>query len=164
MRTLPGNDRNHKSSYSSLLRMTGIRSWTAEVTALGVVVKIEHDLIHCPPGSVHRYHNPAKANSSLSLTLSVRRAITEQILTGSLLFAIKNKGYFACFFRLHTMVTGSRLLQKRIGPRCSNVFTVPASLAYAIAEAALGRHIPTISHEPHELHHRSCFGNFRLRM
>jgi hypothetical protein len=29
-------------------RMTGIRSWTVEVTAFGVVVRIEHDLIHCP--------------------------------------------------------------------------------------------------------------------
>jgi hypothetical protein len=28
--------------------MTGIRPWTAEVTAFGVVVRIEHDLIHCP--------------------------------------------------------------------------------------------------------------------
>jgi hypothetical protein len=29
-------------------RMTGIRSWTVEVTAFGVVVRIEHDLIHYP--------------------------------------------------------------------------------------------------------------------
>jgi hypothetical protein len=30
--------------------MTGIRSWTDAVTAFGVVVRIEHDLIHCPLG------------------------------------------------------------------------------------------------------------------
>ena len=28
--------------------MTGIRSWTAEVTAFGVVVKIERIFTHCP--------------------------------------------------------------------------------------------------------------------
>jgi hypothetical protein len=32
--------------------MTGIRSWTGEVTAFGVVVRIEQVLIHCPFGSL----------------------------------------------------------------------------------------------------------------
>ena len=32
--------------------MTGIRSWTAEVTAFGVVVRIEHVFTHCPLGSL----------------------------------------------------------------------------------------------------------------
>jgi hypothetical protein len=31
-------------------------------------VKIEHDLIHCPLGSLHRSHSPANANNSPSLT------------------------------------------------------------------------------------------------
>ena len=48
--------------------MTGIRSWTAEVTAFGVVVRIEQDLIHCPLGSFQRSHSPANANNSPSLT------------------------------------------------------------------------------------------------
>ena len=46
--------------------MTGMRSWMAAVTAFGVVVRIEQDLTHCPPGSFHRSHIPAKANSSPS--------------------------------------------------------------------------------------------------
>ena len=48
--------------------MTGIRSWTVEVTAFGVVVRIEHDLTHCPFGSFQRSHSPAKANNLPSLT------------------------------------------------------------------------------------------------
>ena len=48
--------------------MTGTRSWTEEVTALGVVVRIEHDLSHCPLGSLHRSYGPANANNSPSLT------------------------------------------------------------------------------------------------
>src|ERR1700677_3297513 len=46
--------------------MTGIRSWTVEVTAFGVVVRIEQDLIHFPLGSLHRSQSPANANSSLA--------------------------------------------------------------------------------------------------
>ena len=48
--------------------MTGIRSWTAEVTAFGVVVRIEQFLIQLPLGSFHRSHSPANANNSPSLT------------------------------------------------------------------------------------------------
>src|SRR5450755_4870738 len=48
--------------------MTGIRSWTVEVTAFGVVVRIEQVLIQLPLGSFHRSHNPANANNSPSLT------------------------------------------------------------------------------------------------
>src|SRR5579864_1378195 len=40
----------------------------AEVTAFGVVVRIEHDLIQLPLGSFRRSHSPAKANNSPSLT------------------------------------------------------------------------------------------------
>ncbi len=48
--------------------MTGIRSWTADVTAFGVVVRIEQDLTQLPLGSFQRSHNPANANNSPSLT------------------------------------------------------------------------------------------------
>jgi len=48
--------------------MTGIRLWTSEVTALGIVVRIEQDLIHCPLGSFQRSHRPANANNSALLT------------------------------------------------------------------------------------------------
>src|SRR5580693_5217536 len=48
--------------------MTGMRSWTAEVTALGIVVRIEHDLSHSPLGSLHRSQSPANANNSPLLT------------------------------------------------------------------------------------------------
>jgi hypothetical protein len=45
-----------------------MRSWTAEVTAFGVVVRIEQDLVQCPLGSFRRSQMPAKANSSPLLT------------------------------------------------------------------------------------------------
>jgi hypothetical protein len=45
-----------------------MRSWTAEVTAFGVVVRIEQDLTHCPLGSFQRFHSPANANNSPALT------------------------------------------------------------------------------------------------
>ncbi len=48
--------------------MTGTRSWTAEVTAFGLVVQTEQDLIQSPLGSFHRSQIPANANSSPSLT------------------------------------------------------------------------------------------------
>jgi hypothetical protein len=48
--------------------MTGIRSCTAAVTALGVVVRVEQVLTHCPLESFHPSHNPANANNSPSLT------------------------------------------------------------------------------------------------
>ena len=48
--------------------MTGIRSWTDEVTAFGVVVRIEQDLTALPLGSLQRSHIPANANSSPSST------------------------------------------------------------------------------------------------
>ena len=48
--------------------MTGIRSWTDDVIEFGVVVRIEHDLIHCPLGSFQRSHSPANANNAPSLT------------------------------------------------------------------------------------------------
>src|ERR1017187_7764634 len=48
--------------------MTGIRSWTADVTAFGVVVRIEQVLIQLLLGSFQRSHNPANANNSPSLT------------------------------------------------------------------------------------------------
>ena len=48
--------------------MTGIRSWTVEVTAFGAVVRIEQLLIQLPLGSFHRSHSPANANSSPLLT------------------------------------------------------------------------------------------------
>ena len=48
--------------------MTGIRSWTAEVTAFGVVVRIEQVFTNLPLGSFQRSHNPANANNSPSLT------------------------------------------------------------------------------------------------
>jgi len=45
--------------------MTGIRSWTSEVKAFGIVVRIEHVFTHSPLGSLHRSHSPANANNSL---------------------------------------------------------------------------------------------------
>ena len=36
-----------------------MRSWTGDVNALGVVVRIEQDLIHCPLGSRQPSHRPA---------------------------------------------------------------------------------------------------------
>jgi hypothetical protein len=48
--------------------MTGIRSWTAEVTEFGVVVRIEQDLIQLPLASFQRSHNPANANNCPSFT------------------------------------------------------------------------------------------------
>ena len=47
--------------------MTGILSWTAEITAFGVVVKIEQVLIQLPLGSFQRSQIPANANNSPSL-------------------------------------------------------------------------------------------------
>jgi hypothetical protein len=44
--------------------MTGIRSWTDEVTAFGVVVKIEQVLIQLPLAFFQRSQIPAKANKS----------------------------------------------------------------------------------------------------
>jgi hypothetical protein len=37
--------------------MTGIRSWTEEVTAFGVVVRIEHDLNHDALNAIHDFLN-----------------------------------------------------------------------------------------------------------
>ena len=48
--------------------MTGIRSWTTAVTALGVVVRIEQVSTALPPAFFQRSHIPAKANNSPSLT------------------------------------------------------------------------------------------------
>jgi hypothetical protein len=48
--------------------MTGILSWTAEVTAFGVVVSFERVFIQPPLGSFQRSHIPANANNSPSLT------------------------------------------------------------------------------------------------
>lgn len=48
--------------------MTGIRSWTAEVTAFGVVVRTAHVFTQLPLGSFQRSHIPANANNSPSLT------------------------------------------------------------------------------------------------
>ena len=48
--------------------MTGMRSWMAEVTAFGVVVRIEQVLIQLPLGSFQRSHIPANANNPPSLT------------------------------------------------------------------------------------------------
>src|SRR5947207_10796830 len=47
--------------------MTGIRSWTAEVTAFGVVVRIEQVSTAMPP-PCQRSQMPANANNSPSLT------------------------------------------------------------------------------------------------
>jgi transposase len=49
-------------------RMTGIRSWTAVVTAFGVVVKIEQVSTESPFGFLQRSHIPANANTSPSPT------------------------------------------------------------------------------------------------
>src|ERR1019366_5266798 len=49
--------------------MTGIRSWTAEVTAFGVVVRIEQLSTVLPLASFQRSHNPANANNSPSIDL-----------------------------------------------------------------------------------------------
>src|ERR1017187_802680 len=46
--------------------MTGIRSCTGAVTAFGVVVRIEHDLIQLPLGARHRSHIPANAKTESS--------------------------------------------------------------------------------------------------
>jgi hypothetical protein len=62
---IPGSSQR---SYASESRITGIRSWTAEVTAFGVVVRIEHVVSHAPRGSFQRSHSPANANSAPSLT------------------------------------------------------------------------------------------------
>jgi hypothetical protein len=40
-----------------------MRSWTAEVTAFGVVVRMEQVLIQLPLGSFQPSHNPANANN-----------------------------------------------------------------------------------------------------
>ena len=40
-----------------------MRSWTAEVTAFGVVVRIEQVFTQLPLGSFQRSHIPAKANN-----------------------------------------------------------------------------------------------------
>ena len=43
-------------------------SWTAKVTVLGVVVRIEQVVSQVPPVSLHRSQSPVKANSAPSLT------------------------------------------------------------------------------------------------
>lgn len=48
--------------------MTGMRSWTGEVIAFGVVVRCEHVLTQVPAGTFHLSHNPAKSNSFPSST------------------------------------------------------------------------------------------------
>jgi len=48
--------------------MTGMRSWTVEVRAFGVVVRIEQVSMVAPLGSLQRSHIPANANNSPSLT------------------------------------------------------------------------------------------------
>jgi hypothetical protein len=48
--------------------MTGMRSWTGEVTAFGAVVRIEQVFIQPPLGSFQRSHNPANANNFPPLT------------------------------------------------------------------------------------------------
>lgn len=45
-----------------------MRSWTSDVTAFGMVVRIENDFTHCPVGSFQRSQIPAKANNCPSLT------------------------------------------------------------------------------------------------
>ena len=52
-----------------------MRSWTAAVTAFGVVVKIEQDLTHCPLGSFERSHSPANANNFPALTSTAVRLL-----------------------------------------------------------------------------------------
>ena len=61
----------------SCSRITGMRSWIAEVTALGVVVRIEHDFTHCPLGSRQRSHSPAKANRPPSPTSKQKGCFAE---------------------------------------------------------------------------------------
>jgi hypothetical protein len=48
--------------------MTGIRSWTAAVTALGVVVRIEQVSTALPGALFQRTQIPANATTSPSLT------------------------------------------------------------------------------------------------
>src|ERR1700730_11463649 len=48
--------------------MTGMRSWTAEVTAFGVVVRMEQVFTQLPLVSFQRSHIPAKANNSPPFT------------------------------------------------------------------------------------------------
>jgi hypothetical protein len=48
--------------------MTGMRSCTAEVTAFGVVVRIEQVFTHCPLEFFQPSHSPANANNSPSFT------------------------------------------------------------------------------------------------
>jgi len=63
--------------------MTGIRSWIAEVTAFGVVVRMEQVLIQLPLGSFQPSHNPANANKLAFVDfkavglLRLRRALVE---------------------------------------------------------------------------------------
>jgi hypothetical protein len=45
-----------------------MRSWTAPVNELGVVVRIEHVLIHVPFESFQPSHSPANANNPTSST------------------------------------------------------------------------------------------------
>ena len=45
-----------------------MRSWTADVTAFGVVVRIEQVLTQLPLGSFQRSQIPANANNSPALT------------------------------------------------------------------------------------------------
>jgi len=63
--------------------MTGILSWTCDVTAFGVVVRIEHDLIHCPLGSFQPSQRPANANKSPSLTSKQKGCLDVPILRPS---------------------------------------------------------------------------------
>jgi len=55
--------------------MTGIRSWTAEVTPFGVVVRIEHVSRILPPGSFQVSHSPSESEQLTFVDLKAVRLL-----------------------------------------------------------------------------------------
>jgi hypothetical protein len=68
LKNLLGIGTRGKEAFVGERREKVIRSCTAEVTAFGVVVRIEQVFIQPPLASFQRSHNPANANNSRSLT------------------------------------------------------------------------------------------------
>jgi hypothetical protein len=60
--------------------MIGVRSWTAEVTAFGVVVRIEHVFTQLPLGFFQRSQVPAASALILPSYIKWRLAFTPSLL------------------------------------------------------------------------------------
>jgi len=129
--------------------MTGIRSWTAEVTAFGVVVRIEHDLIHCPLGSFQRSHSPAKANNSPSLTskqygcLALRPdkgAGGKYLVLGPGDSELEPEGYFVVHSPTVNIWVGQRALEPN---REKALATIAAFRVYPYSQRDNHRPLPT---------------------